>query len=151
MILWVYTEIKVDITIERCKINNKILKFEDKIPNVLIGKTPEGIVCLNISTKDKYVYIESHKSINIIEKTDKTIIEIMPIINKDSVCLSESDFDEYMHHENFYDIWLGLDCVDESSCFITPLKHEYMINFIPNKMIFNHGCMENANIIKIGE
>lgn len=132
------------IQIIDCIINNKELSFKDIISNIQLGTTPEGIINLHFKTKDKYVNVEPSFIYN--PDVIGECIIITPIIYKDGKDLADVNYSEYMKHKDYYHISFVIP-IDGYSSRITPLKYEYMINYLPNSILYNYDILKPVEII----
>jgi hypothetical protein len=127
-----------------CIINNKELSFKDIISDIQLGTTPEGIINLYFKTKDKYVNVEPSFIYN--RDIIGECITITPIIYQDRKDLADIDYSEYMKHKDYYYISFVIP-IDGYSSRITPLKHEYMVNYIPNSILYNYNILKPMELI----
>jgi hypothetical protein len=80
-------------------------------------------------------------------------ISIEPIIydKNDAVCINEEDYDSYLEHPDYYRIVLVLDTGAHTlSSIVTPLKHEYIVSFINDDIIFD-SALSDACIVQTDE
>jgi hypothetical protein len=133
------------ILITDCIINNKAMSLKDIVYGFRLGNTPEGIINLYFKTKDKYAYIDTSfiYNPNIIGEC----ITISPIIYENGKDLLDLDYPEYTKHKDYYYISLVIPGIDGYSTRITPLKHEYMVNFIPNSILYNYKTLKSVEVI----
>lgn len=140
--------------------SNSDEEFDDLIPNIEVGMTPEGVVNMRIETREKYVYLSTDSHVMGLEYSGDAV-QITPIIlDPEGGELIETDMDAYFNHPDFYQICLVLELPDDSEDDDTPkistsytvnstaLKHEYMINFVPDFIAMNTECMEEARVIE---
>ena len=139
------------IHIDRFTSNDTKLTIDDVIKRIKMGKDDNGIVCVRIETFDKYVDIEANGSVYTQDFCGE-VISMSPIIwdEESSNDLKEQDYDAYLAHKKFWSLQLVVE--DENigrTCnIVTPLKYEYMITYVPDKLALNYDCLRDADIVE---
>lgn len=109
--------------------NNPDRKLEDIIYN-LRTYSEDGIDTIWFQTRDMYIDIETNGTISGGGLLGN-IIRIHPVIlDEKGEYLSDTDFDKFMNHPNYYLLELVVENSLNTISTVTPLKHEYYINYI---------------------
>lgn len=96
-------------------------KFKDVVHDLKVGKTPEGVITLHFTSKEKYLDIDENGSTN-----NGVIIHISSFHKDWQASL-------FIETENMY-----------YSPVVIPLRHEYIISFIPETLCMNFDCLERV-------
>lgn len=136
------------IHIDTFKTNNPELDFNEIITGIEAGVSESGIAHVRIETTDKYVDITTNGHISAPDYCG-SLISVSPLIYDEELnYLSETDFDAYLAHPDYYRIALVVEM--DMSCptvKCTPLKYEYWINYIPHKLSFDYDVLKPIEVI----
>jgi hypothetical protein len=137
----------MNIQVAMFRTNNPGLKVSDVITSISAGEQLNGIISINIKTAEKYVDIDPVGS-SVGPGAKGQVIEIRPLISGPTgFLLADDDFGAYLKHPDYYCIQL-LVCTNslEYTSVVTPLKHEYTVNYIPYEIVFNKACLQQITL-----
>lgn len=139
------------IHIDRFRANDPKLTIDDVVKWIKMGKDDTGIVCVQIETVDKYVDMDVNGTLYTPDFGGQ-VISMSPIIwDEESLQdLKELDYDRYLAHEKFWSAQLVVEDEDIGyTCdIVTPLKYEYMITYVPDRLALNYNCLKDADIVE---
>jgi hypothetical protein len=123
--------------------------IDEIIQNIRIGTTKEGVVNLHFETSDKYIRVEANGSC-VTPDYQGLIVTLTPYIEKydpDIVVMTDEEWNEYFNHPKYYRLNLVVETEGyRYTSTVIPLKHEYFVSFIPDVMVMNYQCLEEATL-----
>lgn len=136
------------IHINRFVTKNPDLTFDDVVQNLKVGVTKEGVVNVWFETRDKYVEVNAHGGIYTPEYSG-TVIELHPYLYTDDGASIERGDDAYYEDPDYWYATLVVESTGHSwNPIVIPLKHEYFVSFVPDSMVMNRECLEEAELIE---
>lgn len=118
------------------------------IQNIRAGVTKEGIVVVSFETREKYYELDVRMSYVGGNKLKGECIEIAPILY-DENWVELDVLDHQDHPDNFF-INMVVPCDGSFLRIVTPLKHQYLVSFIPFDLVHNYDCLTDTEIVHLG-
>lgn len=136
----------MEIIVDRFYSNNSDLEISDILYNVKTH-SENGIDTIWFETKDKYVDIETNGSTSGGGLVGN-IIRIHPVIlDEEGNYLIDVNLEKFLNHSDYYLLELVVTNSLNTSSIVTPLKHEYFINYIDdNKLLLSLKGMESYKV-----
>ena len=137
------------VYVDNVRANRKDFGIEDAIQDIHIGSC-EGITTLAFNTTDKYVDVTANGTSHGPDYSGQ-VVEISPLLYHEHKCINDDldMIDNYLNHPDYYRITLVIEGLDNVVSVTTPLKHEYVINFIDYAIAFNYDFLEEAEVIEM--
>lgn len=112
--------------------NDPNLKLEDVITNLQAGEKG-GVINTRFRTRDKYLSVDANTYNHRPEYEGKGIVIISITYND----------------PNYFYINLGVEMPSGESynSIVTPLKHEYLVSFVPDSLMFDYKTLKEVEII----
>lgn len=105
--------------------SNKQAEVADFVQDVKVGANKTGIVVYFKAT-EKYVEVD------VLYFNGRKIISITPSFLEEGPRLINSEDHNYHKHPDYYEIHIQIKTDEQNYVgIVTPLKHEYFVNFIP--------------------
>lgn len=139
------------IWIERFRANNHDLTFDDVIQNVRMGKTKEGVVNIHFDTVAKYIEVDANGSCHGPDYSGQMVTLVPYLYDENGNALERVD-DAFYEHPDFWICSLVVDIGNAGSYWnsnVIALKHEYFLSYIPDDMVMNYDCLQEAEMIEI--